>query len=174
MIFLVLNYPRNMHIEFLCISEVAAGKNDMFSFQIEASHLHIGLKWLYQPEIGFTTLLFFQNQHTYYHIDFELFINNGGRTWNTKWFQHNIYIFISIGINCVCRLGHSTTFVKWQGDIQYVGIIEKQKQQIKQLQEELAGFNPVQYKTLQANASRGENILRSSKKVSMTPTDYIN
>jgi hypothetical protein len=27
-IFLILNYPKNMHIEFLCISEVAAGKND--------------------------------------------------------------------------------------------------------------------------------------------------
>jgi hypothetical protein len=41
---LALNYPKNMHIEFLCISEVAAGKNYMFSFQIEASHLHIGPK----------------------------------------------------------------------------------------------------------------------------------
>jgi hypothetical protein len=55
-----------------------------------------------------------------------------------------------------------------------VGIIEEQKQQIKQLQEELAKFNCVQYRTLPANASRGENILRSSKKVSMTPTDHIN
>jgi hypothetical protein len=55
-------------------------KNDMFSFQIEASHLHIGLKWLCQPEIGYTTLHFVSNQHTQYHIDFALFINNGGRT----------------------------------------------------------------------------------------------
>jgi hypothetical protein len=57
---------------------------------------------------------------------------------------------------------------------QYVGINEEQKQQIKQLQEELAEFNCVQYRTLTANASRGKNILRSSKKVSMTPTDHIN
>ncbi len=35
-------------------------KNDKFSFQIEASHWHIGLKWLCQPEIGYTTLHFFQ------------------------------------------------------------------------------------------------------------------
>ncbi len=35
-------------------------KNDMLSFQIKASHLHIGPKWLCQPEIGYTTLLFFQ------------------------------------------------------------------------------------------------------------------
>jgi hypothetical protein len=59
-------------------------------------------------------------------------------------------------------------------DTQYVGIIEEQKQQIQQLQEELAEFNHVQYRTLPANASRGENDLRSSKKVSMTPTDHIN
>jgi hypothetical protein len=57
---------------------------------------------------------------------------------------------------------------------QYDGIIEEQKQQIKQLQEELAEFNRVQYRTLLANASRGKDVLRSSKKVSMTPTDNIN
>ncbi len=59
-------------------------------------------------------------------------------------------------------------------DTQYVVIIEEQKQQIEQLQEELAEFNCVQYRTLPANASRGENVLRSSKKVSMAPTDHIN
>ncbi len=59
-------------------------------------------------------------------------------------------------------------------DTQYVGIIEEQKQQIMQLQEEVAEFNRVQYGALPANASRGRNILRSSKKVSMTPTDHIN
>jgi hypothetical protein len=59
-------------------------------------------------------------------------------------------------------------------DTQYVGIIEEQKQQIKQLQEELAEFNRVRYRTLPANASRGKNVLRTSKKVSMTATDHIN
>ncbi len=59
-------------------------------------------------------------------------------------------------------------------DTKYVGIIEEQKQQIKQLQEELAEFNRVQCRTLPANASRGKNVLRSSKKVSMTATDHIN
>ncbi len=58
-------------------------------------------------------------------------------------------------------------------DTQYVGIIEEQKQQIKQLQEELADFNRAQYRTLPANASIGKNVLRSSKKVRMTPTDNI-
>jgi hypothetical protein len=48
------------------------------------------------------------------------------------------------------------------------GIIEEQN---RQLQEELAEFNCVQYRKLPANASRGRNVLRSSNKVSMTPTD---
>ncbi len=59
-------------------------------------------------------------------------------------------------------------------DTQYVGIIEEQKQQIRQLQEELAKFNCVWYRTLPANANRGRNVLRSSKKVRMTSTDDIN
>ena len=59
-------------------------------------------------------------------------------------------------------------------DTQYVGIIEEQKQQIKELKEELAEFNCVQYRTLPGNASRGKNVLRTSKKMSMTATDHIN
>ena len=53
-------------------------------------------------------------------------------------------------------------------------IIEEQKQQIKELQEELAEFNRVRYRTLPGNASRGKNVLRTSKKMSMTATDHIN
>jgi hypothetical protein len=59
-------------------------------------------------------------------------------------------------------------------DTQYVGIIEEQKQQIKQLQGELAEFNRVQCRTLPANASREKNVLRTSKKMKMTATDHIN
>jgi hypothetical protein len=61
-------------------------------------------------------------------------------------------------------------------DTQYVGIIEEQKQQIKELQEklELAEFNCVRYRTLPRNAGRGKNVLRTSKKMSMTATDHIN
>jgi hypothetical protein len=59
-------------------------------------------------------------------------------------------------------------------DTQYVGIIEEQKHQIKQLQEELAEFNCVQYRTLPANASKGKDVLRTSKKMSMAATDHIN
>jgi hypothetical protein len=59
-------------------------------------------------------------------------------------------------------------------DTQYVGIIEEQKQQIKQLQEELAEFNCVRYRKLPGNASRGKNVLRTSKTMSMTATDHMN
>ncbi len=59
-------------------------------------------------------------------------------------------------------------------DTQYAGIIEEQKQQIKELQEELAEFNHVRYRTLPGNASRRKNVLRTSKKMSMTATDHIN
>jgi hypothetical protein len=31
--FLVLNYPKDMHIEFLCVSEVAAGKMACYHFK---------------------------------------------------------------------------------------------------------------------------------------------
>jgi hypothetical protein len=59
-------------------------------------------------------------------------------------------------------------------DTKYVGMIEEQIQQIRQIQKELAGFNCVWYGTLPANTSRGRNVLRSSKKVNMTTTDDIN
>jgi hypothetical protein len=59
-------------------------------------------------------------------------------------------------------------------DTQYVRIIVEQKQQIKQLQKELVEFNCVQYRTLPGNASREKNVLRTSKKMSMTATDHIN
>jgi hypothetical protein len=59
-------------------------------------------------------------------------------------------------------------------DTKYVGIIEEQKLQIKELKEELAEFNCVQCITLPGNASRGKNVLRTSKKMSMTVTDHIN
>ncbi len=59
-------------------------------------------------------------------------------------------------------------------DTQYVGINEEQKQQIKELKEELAELNCVGYRTLPGNASRGKNVLRTSKRMSMKATDHIN
>jgi hypothetical protein len=136
--------------------------------------LHIGLKWLCQPEIGYTTLHFFQNQHTHYQIDFHCSSTLvGGREKQSE----------SNTTSTSSSASASAVSADWliapplrnvRVDTQYVGIIEEQTQQIGQLQEELAEFNCVQYRTLPANASRGRNVLRSSKKVSMTPTNHIN
>jgi hypothetical protein len=60
----------------------------------------------------------------------------------------------------------------------FIALIFKAKASIlilpRQLQEELTEFNCVRYRTLPAIASRVRNVLRSSKKVSMTPIDHIN
>jgi len=88
-IFLVLNYPKNMHIEFLCISEVAAGKrHDFISNQGMAFAHWSGMTVSTRDRLHNSSFFFksthpsyfFSNQHTRYHIDFALFINNGGRT----------------------------------------------------------------------------------------------
>ncbi len=59
-------------------------------------------------------------------------------------------------------------------DPSYASVIEEQDQQIKHLQQQLAEFNSVRYRTLSGNASRGKNVVRTTRKVSMTPTDQIN
>ena len=53
-------------------------------------------------------------------------------------------------------------------------MIEEQDQTIKHLQQQLAEFNRVRYGTLSGNASRGKNVVRTTRKISMTPTDQIN
>jgi hypothetical protein len=54
------------------------------------------------------------------------------------------------------------------------GVIEEQQWKIKHLQEQLAEFNHVRYRTLLANASRGKNVVWTLKTVSLTATDQIN
>ncbi len=163
-----------MHIKFLCISKVAAEKrNDMFSFQIEASRLHIGPKWLCQPEIGYTTPFFHINTLT---ITLTLHCSStivGGHEKQSDFNTTSTYSSASASAVCA-DWDNAPPLWNVRVDTQYVGIIEGQKQQIKQLQEELPEFNRVRYRTLPANASRGKNVLRSSKKVSMSPTDHIN
>jgi hypothetical protein len=88
-IFSVLKHPKNMHIEFLSISEVAAGKrHDFISNQGKAFAHWSGMTVLTRNRLHNSSYFFksthsssfFSNQHTHYHIDFGLFINNGGRT----------------------------------------------------------------------------------------------
>ena len=59
-------------------------------------------------------------------------------------------------------------------DPSYALVIKEQDQKIKYLQQQLAEFNRVKYRTLSGNASRGKNVVRTTRKISMTPTDQIN
>jgi hypothetical protein len=59
-------------------------------------------------------------------------------------------------------------------DTHYIGVIEEQKQKNKHLQEELAEFNSIRYRSLPANASRGKNVLQGLKKVCLIPMDQMN
>ena len=61
-----------------------------------------------------------------------------------------------------------------QFDPSNAGVIEEQQQKIKHLQEQLAEFNRVRYRTLPANASGGKNVVWTSKRKSLTGTDQIN
>jgi hypothetical protein len=128
----------------------------MLSFQIKASHLHIGPKWLCQPEIGHTTL-----------IRLTLHCSSTTVGGHEKQSESNTTSTSS-------SASASAVSADWliapplqnvRVDTQYVGMIEEQKQLIRQLMEELAEFNCVRYGILPADASRGRNVLRSSKKV---------
>jgi hypothetical protein len=88
---------------------------------------------------------FFSNQHTHYQIEFALFNNNDGRTWKTS--ESNTTSTsssasaLATAVSADWLIAPSLQNVRV--DTQYVGIIEEQKQQIRQLQEELAEFNCV-------------------------------
>jgi hypothetical protein len=150
----------------------------MLSFQIKASHLHIGLKWLCQPEIGYATTIFFKiNTPT---IRLTLHCSTTMVGGHEKQSESN-----TTSTSSSASASASAVSADWliapplrnvRVDKQYVGINEEQKQQIKQLQEGLAEFNCVWYRSLPLPAipSRGRNVLRSSKKVSATPTNHIN
>jgi hypothetical protein len=78
-IFLVLNYPKNMHIKFLSISEVAAGKRHDFILNQGKPFVNCSKMTVSTRDRLHNSSLFL-NQQTHYHIDFALFIDNGGRT----------------------------------------------------------------------------------------------
>ncbi len=62
-----------------------------------------------------------------------------------------------------------------QFDPSNAGVIEEQQQKNKHLQEQLAEFNCVRYRTLPAYASGGKNVVQTLKRKSLTATpDQIN
>ncbi len=70
-IFLVLKHPKNMHIKFLSISEVPAGKRHDFNSNRDKPFAHwSGMTVSTRDRLHNSP--FFSNQHTHYHIDFAL------------------------------------------------------------------------------------------------------
>ncbi len=111
-------------------------ENDMFSFQIKASHLHIGPKWLSQPEIGYTPTITLT-----LHCSSKMV--GGHEKQSDSNTTSTSSSALASAVSADWNIAPSLQNVRV--DTQYVGIIEEQKQQIKQLQEELEEFNPVRY-----------------------------
>ncbi len=118
----------------------------MLSFQIKASHLHIGPKWLCQPEIGYTTPHFYSKINTpTIRLSLHCSITMVGG--HAKQSESN-----TTSISLSASVSASAVSADWlvapplrnvRVDTQYVGIKEEQKQQIWQLHEELALVNCV-------------------------------
>ncbi len=118
----------------------------MLSIQIKASHLHIGLKWLCQPEIGYTTPNFFPKNNTptiRLSLHCSIIMVEG----HAKQSESN-----TPSASLSASASASAVSADWliapplrnvRVDTQYVGINEEQKQQIRQPHEELALVNCV-------------------------------
>ncbi len=80
--FLVLKHQKNMHIKFLSISEVPAGKRPDFISNWGKPFTHRSEMVSTRDRLHNSS--FFKINTLTNHIDFALFINNGGRTWKTS------------------------------------------------------------------------------------------
>jgi hypothetical protein len=118
----------------------------MLSFQSKASNLHIGSKWLCQPEIGYTILHFCFKINTP-TIRLTLHCSSTMVGGHEKQSESS-----TTSTSSSASASASVVSADWliapplrnvRVDTQYFGIIEEQKQQIQQLQEEMAEFNPV-------------------------------
>ncbi len=118
----------------------------MLSFQIKASHLYIGPKWLCQPEIGYTTPhCFFKINTPAIRLSLHFSITMVGG--HEKQSESNTTSTSSSASALVSAVSAdwliAPSLQNVRVDTQYLGINEEQKQQIRQLQEKLAEFNCV-------------------------------
>ncbi len=109
--------------------------------------MHIGQKWLCQPEIGYTTPHFFKINTPTIRLKLHSSITTVGG--HLKQSESNT---TSTSSSASASALASAVSADWliapplqnvMVDTQYVGINEEQKQQIRQLQGELAEFNCV-------------------------------
>ncbi len=143
-----------MHIEFLSISGVAAGKrHDFISNQGKAFAHWSGMTVSTRDRLH-KSIFCFKPTHPLSH-------------WlcivHQQWWEDIKKQIDSTTTSTSSSASASAVSAEWtiaqtlwnvRVDTQYVWIIEEQKQQIKQFQEELAEFNCVWYRTLPGNASR--------------------
>ncbi len=109
--------------------------------------MHIGPKWLCQPEIGYTTPLFFKINTPTIRLSLHCSITMVGG--HAKQSESDT---TSTSLSASASALASAVSADWlvapplqnvRVDTQYVGINEEQKQQIRQLHEELALVNYV-------------------------------
>ncbi len=81
MIFLVFKHQKNIHIEFICISEVAVGIITRLHNKFIKAICTLARIDCVNPKYATQLLIFLSNCNFDYHLDLALFINNGGRTW---------------------------------------------------------------------------------------------
>ena len=108
--------------------------------------MHIGLKWLCQPEIGYTTPHFFQKINTptirlSLHCSITMVGGHEKQSESTTTYTSSSASALASAVSADWLIAPS--FQNIRVDTQYVGINEELKQQIRQLQEELAEFNCV-------------------------------
>jgi hypothetical protein len=142
MISQILNHPKNMHIEFLCISEVAAGR--MTRFYLKLRQAICTLVWnnmSTRDRLHNSSFVSNQCTHT---ITLTLHCSStmvGGHEKQSDFNTKTISSSASASAVSAPDWDIAPPLQNVRVDTQDVGVFEEQKQQIEQLQEELAEFN---------------------------------
>ncbi len=133
-IFLVLNYPNDKDIEFLCSSEITAGKMTCYHFKSRQAICTLVRNGC-QPEIGYTTPhCFFKINAPTIRLSLHCSITMVGG--HAKQSESNT-TSTSLSASALASAVSADQLVapplqNVRVDTQYVGINEKQKQQIRQ------------------------------------------
>ena len=117
-IFFVLKHQKNMHLEFLCISEVAAGTMTRLHNKFMKAICTLFRIDCVNPRYATQLLIFCQI------VTLTITLTLHCSSTMVGGLQHNSHIFISIGISCFCGMGMCAAFAKCNVDTQYFGVIE--------------------------------------------------
>ncbi len=144
-IFLVLNYPNDMHIEFLCTSEVAAEKMTCYHFKSRQALRTLVQNGCVNQRQATQLLIFLKINTPTIRLSLHSLITMMGG--HEKQSESNTTSTSSSASASTSAVSADQLIApplrNVRVDAQYVGINEERKQQIRQLQEELAQFNCV-------------------------------